>query len=610
MAIMGPYPTPEGKILSGMIWNNMIDSFGTGKEDFDDPTIKCVENSRNEKIRARRENYIAYLAVRDGLKEYMSNYSLIELLAIGSADGQVSKQRVNITEEDEVILSGFLEFNPDELFSIYATPNIHNINGVDLGSDGHLKSISKFFDIIVAWLSFPMVDVKSSGMGQGIYINGNGNIRFGENEDISSREKKDEIFEEYKVKLTEVSDQVKSHFNETGEALPGVFNMYWDIIASGIVDYINTNEIVSKDTGSGTLSFNAPAPTTDVAIYTGMSEGVCVFGTEIIPKIGISLPEIPPVGSLSFNLNILGIGDIPCHMITVVDEFGVEKEICARLSLGPITGTLATIAGKVGTALQTALDGVVGFVSAILERLGYATAVISQIISDMVSALTEVIAKIMQGILTGINTFLSFIAEQIVIPVVKALRSTLWQPLMNVVQLAAYYTVKTLINLITAITTFIGKVIGGIVTLIGKLVDLIAYVVESVGELVSDIVDFFDSLDDDDDDVEECDTFRAMVALLSAVPTLPEIPDTPEEPEIPENESQCANPNYDPNDPNSLRCIPCSDCPECEPCPPTDDDGNDISAQIPAKVPSDPVDDTDPLYNGALATVQSVLVLP
>lgn len=610
MAIMGEYPTAAGKALGGIIWNNMIDNFGTGKTEFDDSTIKCVDNSKNETLSSRRENYIAYCSVRDGIKEYMTGYSKIELTTVGSAVGNVSNIRVNITEDDNIKLTGFLDFNPDTLFSIYATPNVHNLYGVDLASDGYLKSLSNFFDIIVSWLSFPMVDINSSGMGNGIYVTGKGNIKFGTNDDISADDKKAEIFAEYKDKLTKIAQDVKDHFDSTGKALDGVFNMYWDIIASGIVDYVNTNEIISSDVGVGVLTYNAGgAPLVENATYTGMSSGVCTFGSVMVPKISLTLPSIEPIGSLSFNINIDDVPEMECQIVEVIDKYGVKKEICAKIESPTVTGTLSTISGNVKDALNNSVSKVSTFINKIMTRLGYATEAIATAIGKVVAALTKAVTTVLGVIIKGITAFLEVIAKQIVIPVVRGLRAALWEPLMKVTQLAAYYTVKTLMNIITAVTDFISKVMGAMIKLIAKLAELISYVVGSVSAIITKIIEFFSNLGNKDDDVSECDEFRSMVSLLSNAP-IPTVPDAPEEPEVPDaGDSKCLNPNFDPNDSKSVYCIPCSTCPDCEPCPPTNDDGDDISNQIPAKVPSDPVDDTDPLYEGAMATVKNVLVL-
>ena len=650
MALMGEYPTPEGKLLSGFVWNHMVDNFGTGKsnDDYSDPIIKCISSSSNNFIRPRVENYKSYIAVRDGLKEYMTQYSTIELITTGTVVGTTSKQQVNIVDTDEVILYGYIGFNSDALYNVYSIPNIFNTCSVDLGVDSYLKSIEKFFDIIVAWLSFPMVDIKSSGMGNGIYVTGNGHIQFGQNADITSDDKKDEIFAEYKKKLDIVMKQSQEYFAEHGEPMKDIFSLVWDIIASGIVDYINTNEIISEDTGTGVLSYNddsSNAPMTENAVYTGMSEGICIFTDYMVPKIVLELPPIPPVGSLTFNINIPDVPTLECPTVTIIDEYGVEKEIKACPVLPPIFATIFNIATVVKDAVEQAIAGVVEFVKNILERLGYAIEYILKIISDLIEALTLLMAKVIKAIMDGFNKFLEFISTQIVIPVVKSARAVVWAVVLNLqpygIILKVYYVLKTLMNFIKAIIQFISKVIGKVIELIGKLVKLIQYVIESVGKLITEIVTWVDehiNIDDDFDD-DTCNVFKVALVLISNIisPVVPDDamclnpdydpndPDSPQcvlcstrtdyepclptEPDVPDipDDAMCLNPDYDPNDPNSPQCVVCSTCPDCEPCPPTDDDGNDISDKIPAKVPSDIVEDTDPLYAVSMGIVTTAL---
>ena len=168
MAIMGEYPTPEGEALGGLIWNHMIDNFGSGKltSAFDGTIVECILKSPNGKISSRAENYKAYLAVQQGVEEYVDGYVDVTVSATGTGVGIFTQ--TNILEEDNALLNGTLELNSDAIFNVYAMPQVFNIGGSERGPDGYLDAVSGFFDTIVRCdgcrLGFP-VDLYSLDVG-------------------------------------------------------------------------------------------------------------------------------------------------------------------------------------------------------------------------------------------------------------------------------------------------------------------------------------------------------------------------------------------------------------------------------------------------------------
>ncbi len=603
MAIMGTYPTPEGKVLAGKIRNEMIDNFGSGKTDemYDDSIILCASKSKSKLFASRKENFKAYVAVRDGLKAYAALYSKIELKTAGVSKGDITQQIVNVTEDDNIILQGVLDFNPDPLFNVYSVPLVFNTDGVNLAEGGNIDSIEKFFNVLVAWLSFPMVDVNSSGMGGGAVIVGKGHIKFGENEDITEEEKKKEIFAEYTLRLGQLRDKSVQYYTDNQTVMPKMFEDFWDIIASGIVDFINTNEIQSKDRGIATLPESGK--------YKGASTGTCEFTSYMVPKLIVSFPAIPPLGELSFNFNAEA-PRVACEVIEIVDKFGATKEIVVCPEIKPIECSFTNFVVKVSNAIKDALNAITEPLRKLLTRLGYGVTYVTNKIAEVIGKLREKMKKVVTAITDKIKEFIKMIADQIIIPVVRMLRENLWKPLMNVPYLLSYYTTKTMINLVKNTIIAIQTIVDVVIGIITKMIELIMYVVKKIGEFIAKIVDWWkDKLNSGDDlDDDSCKEFKRWMALLPnlPIPPIPELPEVPEKEPIGEDE-RCINPNYDPYDDKSPECVSCSSLDVYDPCPPVDDDGNDMSGDIPAKVPSDPVDDTDPLYLVASGIVSSAL---
>ena len=606
---MGSYPTPEGKVLSSLVWNHMIDNFGTGKDDslFED-MVQCLANSDETAISIRKENMKAYISVRDGLKDYINGYSSVELITTGTVAGEASKQSVNIVadyddleSESNVKLYGYLDLNSDELFNVYSFPNIFFTGEPTTGPGDPMEGLDQLFDTIVSWLAFPMTDVKSTGMGSGLLVIGNGKIKFGANEEITSDDKKAEIFAEYESKLKIVMDEVTAYFEENGKPMDGVFNKYWDIIGSGIVDYLNTNEVVSEDTGNMSLHYvdDADLPMIEDGTYKGASQGVCVFSSTPVTKVVLAIDPLP----LGLNINIK-LPDLPCVKVTIVDKFGVEKEICAKINLGIIFGAIGDIITNITTAIKDAIASVAEFIEGILTRIGEAIEKIAETIAWVIAELTKQIELIIQAIKDAINKVLEAVSKQIARTATKLLRSTVWAGIISGAQetfayavMKGYYLAKTIANWIKSIAEFIEKIFGEILKILQKIRDLIVYVFETVAKMIKKltniIAEWFNDLIDNIGDHESCDIIKTTLEIIVNAPTPPvSEDDTEPDQEEQDDDRECANPDYDPDDENSSPCMVCLDA-DSEPCL-YDEEGVDQSGLIPSpsgKVPSDDIDE-------------------
>ena len=393
------YPTDEGKTLAAIVRNKMTDYFVTDKPTSELPTIcNCFINNNDSFIKSRVNNLKANLAIREGLDEYCRNYSSVELSANGAAQG--TQECINIQDDDNVTMVGDITMNSSTLFTVYSIPTIF-FTDISTSID-YKKANEKFFNIICMWLGFPFVDVNSYTFSKSVYIKGKGKIIFNGYENIQT------ILDKVNTACTPLVNENMQYFQQNKQSMPDLFERYWDIMGSGIVELLNYNDIYSIDGGFG-VTAGTPSPT--LAPYIGMSQGRCDFGKDLVMKANVSMPTIPILGALVFIFKVK-IPNIKWPTITVKDKFGATKTITLRLDLQALKTDIINIVTDVKNVITNAYNKLMTFIINILHRLGYVYDEIKIIMEKQKN-------KILSGekVAAGKPDILKIILEIVILPI-------------------------------------------------------------------------------------------------------------------------------------------------------------------------------------------------
>lgn len=615
------YPTPEGTVLGSIIWNNMVDSFGTGKWDFlfDDCFIKCFQSSENPELNGRVNNMKSYVAIREGLAQYINGYSSIETVTTGTVVGQVSKRIVNVTEADDAKLNGYVdvynrmgvgeELLVDNMFSLYSIPMVFGTTG----AENYTEGAEELFKIILSWLSFPFIDVDLYGTAKGVNIKGNGTIKFGSNEEFpDKRTNKDTILQKILDEMPALNDEMVSSLNENGEIDPELFEKFWTIIGSGVVEYMNINEVTTKDIGANTMNWTiggVPQPP-DIGVYNGSSEGEATFGDTLVAKINIVL-EVPQVDfSIPFKLDIPPI----CFGMNIKDEFGVRKKTRVCLDFNEIQTNIADLVTKVVEAVQNAISGAMEKIAKILNGIQAGIDEIERVLSEAFETFIEGAIAFVEAIFAKVEEYVTKLLEMYIIPLVEKARGVLWSAALaaagagRAVLQAIYDTFKALEYLQSQVASL--EIIQKTIELIQKINDTIEEVNEDIAETLEEINESILEALGQDDENEKCACILNLLSFLGTL-SLPAIPTIPV-PEFSTPEAKCPTGEF--NDDGTNVCGPCTSATAGNvelygPCP--DEDGNPV--EIPEDLPPFdfvPVVPSDPDYQTVADSASNIIVTP
>lgn len=514
MIVPTTYPSDEGLVLSSIVRSKMCDYFGTSKPLSAYPGIvKCFGENLIGEIRSKVENVKANMAICQGIIEYCNNYSSVTLSANGSVIG--AQECININDTDNVTQNGDIELNSNILFVAYSTPTIFFTDATLMES--HTKANEKFFRILCLWLGVPFVDIKSYQFSKSVYIKGNGKIIFHGYSNVST------ILEKVNSACRLLIDENYSYFETNGTNLPEIFERYWDIMASGIVELLNYNSIYSIDGGYGLTAGVVP-----VGPYVGVSEGSCEFGKDLVVRTEVEFPDIPILtlllGTLKFNLKIPVI-DIEWPTIKIFDKFGFEKIITLNLDIGKITGKISEIATLVSDALISAYNKVMDTLIKILTRMGYAYDKIVEIVNQVIAKFEEIISKIISAITAKFKEFIDYIISQLCVPIIKYIRNLIWTALQALAPIGiTLFTPMFQFNVLSKFIEKLNELVGKLSKLselfdkmingISNFFDDVYGIIEEIVTFISDKLSFFDGI--------HCGEYKSTMENIDnvSVPTL------------------------------------------------------------------------------------------
>ena len=598
------YPSKEGEVLGSIIWKHMLDNFDTGKSNylFDDDFIKCFLSSHDKNIKQRVENLKSYIAIRNGIVEYINGYSICQKI-------------VNISKDDKVELSGSLDiYNRigisdeniiNDIYNIYSFPNIFAMNGhVD-----YVKNAEELFDIITSWLLFPFIEVKVYGAGKGINIAGIGYIKFGSNEEHpDSKQNKTNILNKLSTELNIVNKElINSIDTETGLVDSKIYQKYWMVIASAVVEFLNINTVSTVDGGSNNVNcLIGSATTPDVGVYIGVSEGSCVFGSTIVSGMNITVLGI--TFDIPFDLKIPPI----CFDFDVEDkDTGITKTTRVCLSIDKIITDITNLAEKIITVITDAIEKALEFITKILNGVMTEVEKIEKVLEDAFNKFMEGCEKFITAVTKKLEEFLNSIIDIFVIPAVETARAAIWSVITSTPAGLLVYNFLKLKQYIKQVIDSI-EIIDDINTVIININETISVVYDAIIKRIVDIETYISEHLKYAFNSDECNIIETIIKLLSSIPIPDEIPvfEIPTIPSLPDDGAQCPTGETDP-DTGEMICEPCNEdnqdnIDKYGNCPIYDDDGNLIEIPIvpPPFMPVNPGDDD---YELVKETVKNTL---
>ena len=541
------YVTEEGEVLGSIIVKNMIDMFGSRKDLhlIDDDFVRCFSENKEGKIHNRVDGMKSYIAIRNSIVEYVSNYSYIDTVTTGISKGEISGDLITISESDDVHLTGYLDlytrkFMPaddrkiDNFYNFYALPNIFNMH-----EDADVKkNIETLFGIIMTWLTFPIIPITVSGIGKGVLITsgvitptnkGKGVMSLGVNEKYPEKDENKE-----RILSTIVSELSKIVLEQTPNSNTSkASELYWNTVATGLIEYMNINTVSTVDTGIGQSNYLDKSGVTipEVTEYEGASLGAIVFGSTLVSKVVFDMTVIPIQLALPFKLDLPKI----CYKKTIVDEWGVEKEITVCLSFRDILTNIANLVEKITEVVVGAIKDAIDFLTRILNGVLTKISEIVEIITDAISFFVEGAMKFIASVFAHVTEFINDIIYYMTLPIVKSLRAAAWAFMQLVKYLQVAY--EGLRNI-----TFVKKTIEGItivattvIKAVQAVIDFLNMVMSEIGGFVTYILDKLSEIEFDNTD--NCELVRIVIEVLNTaiktatslivVPTIPTIPTIP-----------------------------------------------------------------------------------
>jgi len=524
---MAEYPTSAGNVLSGLVRNQMLQFFGSfSPQEFIDslPIVNCFVNTDIPDLSLRTPLVLTNYALCQGITEYITGYAMTSGTTTGGAIGVAPNTNfATVTEEDEFEMYGNVTFNNPALFLLYSFPMIF-----DVGKkvEDYRDAFEKFMKRLSLWLTFPFVRVDMSGFYNKIYAH---TLEVdGKKAGFAFFNGKTEDGEDVIPIILDKLDEALSELQASNPSTDDAFKKYWDIMASGIVEYVNCNKIISIDTGVGIISDSinsVPA----LGPYLGVTTGKISFGSQTIVPIcfGFDIPIIPLIPGadplVSINLTFpIEIPDIKWPSITVRDANCFEREIVFSLSFDGCV----PIAGETNI-MQILPELIQARICAMVRQLSLLCFSPEEILEKM-REIADAIPMLIQQMF---DVMLSIFDEKVIQPLIKQIKLVLMQMTLDL----SWLTIKNFLPAITLgfhadmVLSALGDKIDKLNAIIEKIkafqldLDFLAEFPNKITEMLNTINDYKELLN--------CDELEALIPDVNVpLPPLPVLPDLPFEP--------------------------------------------------------------------------------
>jgi len=329
--------TAAGEKLSSIVRNRVEEYFR--KYDTPDSDVYNVFSaSDNSSVSARVNGIVSHFSVVYGIQEYINNYCYINLNQNGYAQGvEIGWSLQNAPTV------GLIDPKDLDFFPLYMMPMILRPTETGYVTD-RKEGMEKFLRTILLWLSVPFMTAKSHYLDDKFYFDIDLVFGFG-----SAYDEIDNTIDKVLNKFDNLINQ--GNINQ---------KIFWDVLGSAIVDFINLNEVYSSqaDVGVGAVyagtMLASPVPLLPPAL--GYTEGVASFGTDyyvnldmiVVPGV-LGIPDMKQPYSVKVNPGF--------PSITYSDlSKGSETTIDVNVPIGKIEGSTTNILDNLITEVKQSIN--------------------------------------------------------------------------------------------------------------------------------------------------------------------------------------------------------------------------------------------------------------
>lgn len=485
--------SPAGDVLGGMISTSIDEQLNMDKL-----SCCCPSISDFLELMSRKTGYSTNKAIERAIKAYMVNYGDVSMRSIGSAlltvpvpiaipavpgVPQFPPLYIPVDNAYGLDINGTLSFTDNDLMNnLFSTFSLSRLLGIS-GSDEDAKEnvgVAELFNDIVSWLSCNNIPGSPTSA---ITINGNsfnkeiitttlGTVYFNA---IDSEI--DTIIKNTNDRLFKLNSDNIAYTNTKNKAMPHYFEFVWDIIATGLVEYMSINYINALNNGFGImgLSLYTYAGTATYNVDGSETGAKVVFGSDYVQRVETIVEfkiPLPAPLTLPKEFQELKISEnikLPNARFTFKgkDANGQEKRTNIDINFPNIAFNFwEGLKGFEAQVLKVTTDLYANIVD-MLTHIGYVIDSIEEVLLGVYNKIMEISERIinkMTGVLARINDKYVQMLNTILVRVQRQLQ---WNLLaMTTPAFAAlnksldmvWYVKSQVDNALTAIATYTQKI--------------------------------------------------------------------------------------------------------------------------------------------------------
>lgn len=330
--------TAAGEKLSSIV-RNRIEEYFRKYNTPDSDVYNVFSASDNSSVAARVNGIVSHFSVAYGIQEYINNYCYINLNQNGYAQGvEIGWSLQNATTV------GLVDPKDLDFFPLFMMPMTLRPTETGYITDKK-EGMEKFLRTILLWLSVPFITAKSHYLDDKFYFDIDLVFGFGPSYD----------------EIDNTVDKVLNKFDSLISQGNVNHKVFWDVLGSAIVDFINLNEVYSSqaDVGVGAVYANTMSTTPVVPLLPpalGYTEGAASFGTDyyvnldmtIVPSV-LEIPDMKQPYSVKVNPNFPSI---------TYDDLsnGSETTIDVNIPIDKIEGSTTDILDNLTTKVKQSIN--------------------------------------------------------------------------------------------------------------------------------------------------------------------------------------------------------------------------------------------------------------
>lgn len=424
--------TSAGNALSSLICSFIVNEFSTelptsASITAGDPVAICFDKY------GRGDGYKINKCIEDGITVYIQNYAEIHLQTSGTSESTgvtvppvvppplevypplTIDSAYNLTHDGSIIVNNSVNVY-EKLFTTFSLNRLMGIDPYKPKTENDISAVvDDLFDDIISWLDCNMgytydgtgspslipeansIYIKSYGYERETWIEGTSTLSL-----IATEDDIKNIKNYITTNITKLNSDNYKVFSETNKPMDGYFECVWGIISTGLVDYLNFNEVYSGDTGGSIFC-------SMVYKYSGTSKGKAIFQEK---QILMSEVEALSYDIINVKLTMgMKIDDASIDIDTT-DSNGNPKRFTFKLFIDRFTCTLTNITTAISDFFAKFFEAVTQFYQSIIDvfiRIGETF----EVISEYLSKAYEFVLKIFEKIYGAISTVIGKAIKQI-----------------------------------------------------------------------------------------------------------------------------------------------------------------------------------------------------